>query len=88
VDLIMTPTAPTPAFTFGEQEDPLAMYRQDIFTVPVNLTGVPAISWPMGTVNRKGKSLPVGIQYIAPHGGDARLFDAGKRLYDAKQTMA
>ncbi|MFN3188398.1 MAG: Asp-tRNA(Asn)/Glu-tRNA(Gln) amidotransferase subunit GatA [Candidatus Paceibacteria bacterium] len=88
VDLIMTPTAPTPAFKLGEQEDPLAMYRQDIFTVPVNLTGVPAISWPMGVVNHEGSQLPVGIQCIAPHGGDSRLFDAGKRLYDEKRTVS
>ncbi len=88
VDLIMTPTAPTPAFVLGEQEDPLAMYRQDIFTVPVNLTGVPAISWPMGIVERDGSKLPVGIQCIAPHGGDERLFDAGKRLYDGKRTVS
>lgn len=88
VDLIMTPTAPTPAFKLGEQTDPLAMYRQDIFTVPVNLTGVPAISWPMGMVERGESKLPVGLQCIAPHGGDARLFDAGKRLYDAKRTVS
>ncbi len=83
VDLIVTPTAPTPAFKFGEQADPLAMYSQDIFTVPVNLTGVPALSVPMGTVDREGVALPVGIQYIAPHGGEGRLFDIGKRTYDA-----
>ncbi len=83
VDMILTPTAPTPAFKIGEQEDPLSMYRQDVFTVPVNLTGVPAISFPMGTVQRDGKSLPVGVQYIAPHAGDERLFDAGVRIYDA-----
>jgi aspartyl-tRNA(Asn)/glutamyl-tRNA(Gln) amidotransferase subunit A len=88
VDMIATPTAPTPAFMLGEQEDPLSMYRQDIFTVPVNLTGVPAISWPMGMVARKDVSLPVGIQLLAPHGGDARLFDAGKRLYDATTSVA
>ncbi len=82
VDLIMTPTAPTPAFLVGEQEDPLSMYRQDIFTVPVNLTGVPAISIPMGTVERGGIAMPVGVQYIAPHGGESRLFDIGKRTYD------
>ncbi|MCB9811343.1 Asp-tRNA(Asn)/Glu-tRNA(Gln) amidotransferase subunit GatA [Candidatus Nomurabacteria bacterium] len=82
VDAIMLPTAPTPAFTFGSQEDPLSMYKQDIFTVPVNLTGVPAISIPMGTVQRDEKALPVGVQYIAPHGGDQRLFDIGKRTYD------
>jgi aspartyl-tRNA(Asn)/glutamyl-tRNA(Gln) amidotransferase subunit A len=88
VDLVMTPTAPTPAFKLGEQEDPLAMYRQDIFTVPVNLTGVPAISWPMGMVKRDGSHLPTGIQCIAPHGGDERLFDAGKRFYDTTITVS
>jgi aspartyl-tRNA(Asn)/glutamyl-tRNA(Gln) amidotransferase subunit A len=82
VDCIVTPTAPTPAFKLGEQSDPLAMYSQDIFTVPVNLTGVPALSVPMGTVERGGVSLPVGVQYIGPHGGDARLFDVGKHTYD------
>lgn len=92
VDAIVTPTAPTPAWEFGVQADPLSMYKQDIFTVPVNLTGVPAISIPMGTVERKSntlddsrsgeKQLPVGVQYIAPHGGDARLFDIGKKIYD------
>ncbi len=82
VDMILTPTAPTPAFKIGEQSDPLSMYRQDIFTVPVNLTGVPAISIPGGTVDRDGVLLPVGVQYIGPHGGDARLFDIGKKMYD------
>lgn len=84
VDMILTPTAPTPAFTVGAQEDPLAMYRQDIFTVPVNLTGVPALTFPMGTVTRDGVSLPVGVQYIAPHAGDERLFACGKAIYDAR----
>jgi aspartyl-tRNA(Asn)/glutamyl-tRNA(Gln) amidotransferase subunit A len=82
VDIILTPTAPTPAFKIGEQEDPLAMYSQDIFTVPVNLTGVPALTFPMGTVERDGIALPVGVQYIAPLGGDARLFHIGKKIYD------
>ena len=86
VDIIATPTAPTPAFVLGAQADPLSMYRQDIFTVPVNLTGVPAISVPMGTVEREATALPVGVQYIGPHAGDARLFDFGKRTYDTAQT--
>ncbi len=85
VDIILTPTAPTPAFKIGEQEDPLSMYSQDIFTVPVNLTGVPALTFPMGHVEREGVSLPIGVQYIAPLGGDARLFDAGKRIYDERR---
>lgn len=82
VDIILTPTTPTPAFKIGVNEDPLAMYSQDIFTVPVNLTGVPAITFPMGTVNRDAIALPVGVQYIAPLGGDARLFSIGKKVYD------
>lgn len=82
VDIVLTPTAPTPAFKFGEKKDPLAMYSQDVFTVPVNLTGVPALSFPMGNVEREGKNLPVGVQYIAPHSGEDRLFDIGKRVYD------
>jgi aspartyl-tRNA(Asn)/glutamyl-tRNA(Gln) amidotransferase subunit A len=82
VDMILMPTAPTPAFKIGEQTDPLSMYRQDIFTVPVNLTGVPALSFPMGNVQREGSTLPVGVQYIAPHAGDERLFDAGVKIYD------
>lgn len=82
VDIILTPTAPTPAFKIGEQENPLAMYSQDIFTVPVNLTGVPALTFPMGTVTRDDIALPVGVQYIAPLGGDARLFSIGKKIYD------
>ena len=83
VDVILTPTAPTPAFKIGEQADPLAMYKQDIFTVPVNLTGVPALTFPMGKVYRDDVSLPVGVQYIAPHGGDARLFAIGRSIYDS-----
>ena len=82
VDFILTPTTPTPAFKIGEQGDPLSMYRQDIFTVPVNLTGVPAITFPMGVVKRERVDLPVGVQYIAPHGGDSLLFAAGKSIYD------
>lgn len=85
VDLVITPTAPTPAFKLGEKEDPLSMYRQDIFTVPVNLTGVPAMSLPMKEVEREGKMLPVGVQYIAPHNGESRLFDIGKKVFDDRQ---
>ena len=82
VDMILTPTAPTPAFKLGEKSDPLAMYKQDIFTVPVNLTGVPALTFPMGTVEREQKELPVGVQYIGAHGSDHRLFAVGKKIYD------
>lgn len=84
VDLIVTPTAPTPAYKIGEKSDPLAMYLGDIFTVPVSLAGVPALSLPSGTVCRDGIDLPVGVQYIAPHAGDERLFDFGKKYVDGE----
>ncbi len=78
VDVIATPTSPVPAFTIGEKShDPLAMYLADIFTVPVNIVGVPAISVPSG----KTKSgLPLGMQFIAPHMGESLLFTYGREL--------
>lgn len=79
VDAIATPTTPTPAFKIGEKaSDPLAMYAADIFTVPVNLAGVPAISVPSGTVEREGKKLPVGFQLIGPHSAEETLFTIGE----------
>lgn len=80
VDVIATPTTPTPAFKIGEKSDPLSMYLADIFTVTANLTGNPAISIPMGTVVREGKDLPVGMQCTAAHGDEATLFAIGKGL--------
>ena len=80
VDIIATPTTPTPAFTIGEKSDPLSMYLQDIFTVPANLTGVPAISVPSKIAKEDDASLPIGIQYIAPHTGEDRLFDIAGRF--------
>jgi aspartyl-tRNA(Asn)/glutamyl-tRNA(Gln) amidotransferase subunit A len=82
VDIVLTPTAPTPAFCLGEQADPLSMYRQDIFTVPVNLAGIPALSFPMGRVTRGHDTLPVGVQYSAPYGHDHRLLAIGEDIYD------
>jgi aspartyl-tRNA(Asn)/glutamyl-tRNA(Gln) amidotransferase subunit A len=80
VDVILTPTAPLPAFKIGEKSDPLSMYLTDIFTVPANLTGVPAISVPAGTVNREDRALPIGIQFMAPHNGEERLFDVALKF--------
>jgi aspartyl-tRNA(Asn)/glutamyl-tRNA(Gln) amidotransferase subunit A len=77
VDAIVTPTTPSPAFKFGEKADPVAMYAEDIFTVPVNLAGVPALSVPMGTVEREGLQLPVGFQIIAAHQREDVLFSIG-----------
>jgi aspartyl-tRNA(Asn)/glutamyl-tRNA(Gln) amidotransferase subunit A len=61
-DVIATPTSPTPAFRLGEKvEDPLQMYLADIFTVPANLAGLPAVSVPCGL----SSGLPVGLQFVA-----------------------
>ncbi|HVB20060.1 MAG TPA: Asp-tRNA(Asn)/Glu-tRNA(Gln) amidotransferase subunit GatA [Candidatus Paceibacterota bacterium] len=73
-DIIAFPTTPTPAFAFGEKSDPLAMYLGDIFTITANLTGMPALSVPMGLVERAGKRLPVGIHFTAPHQAEDVLF--------------
>lgn len=77
VDAIVTPTTPSVAFRFGEKSDPLSMYLEDIFTVPVNLAGVPAISVPSGRIEREGKQLPAGFQIIGPHWSEETLFDIG-----------
>lgn len=77
VDIILTPTAPTPAFKIGEKtSDPLQMYLEDIFTVTANLTGNPAMSIPSGF---SGK-LPLGIQMTARHGEENTLFTVGKKF--------
>jgi len=81
VDVIITPTTPGPAFKIGEKSgDPLKMYLEDIFTVPINLAGVPAISVPFGFKEIGGKKLPLGIQFIAKHGGEETLFVISKNL--------
>nr|WP_156955552.1 Asp-tRNA(Asn)/Glu-tRNA(Gln) amidotransferase subunit GatA [Thermodesulfobacterium hydrogeniphilum] len=65
VDLILTPVTPTPPFKIGEKiSDPLQMYLSDIFTIPVNLAGVPGISLPIGLTSN---NLPIGLQIIGPH---------------------
>jgi aspartyl-tRNA(Asn)/glutamyl-tRNA(Gln) amidotransferase subunit A len=72
VDAILTPTSPTPAFKRGERsDDPLAMYLSDIYTISVNLAGLPALSVPCGFT---GSGLPIGLQVIAPAFGEADMF--------------
>jgi aspartyl-tRNA(Asn)/glutamyl-tRNA(Gln) amidotransferase subunit A len=80
VDVIATPTAPTTAFRLGEKvADPLAMYLADVFTVPANLAGVPALSLPFG---QDEEGLPVGLQFMAPAYGEDHLFTIGKKFFD------
>ena len=83
-DVIAFPTTPSPAFAFGEKSDPVAIYLEDIFTVPANLTGMPAISVPMGMVEREGKRLPVGIHFTAPHQTEDALFTIGRIVEDSR----
>ncbi|HNV86022.1 MAG TPA: Asp-tRNA(Asn)/Glu-tRNA(Gln) amidotransferase subunit GatA [Candidatus Omnitrophota bacterium] len=74
VDVILTPVSPTPAFKIGERtQDPLAMYLSDIFTIPMNLAGIPAISVPCGF--SKG-NLPIGVQFAAKHFDEETMFRA------------
>ncbi|MEC2075044.1 Asp-tRNA(Asn)/Glu-tRNA(Gln) amidotransferase subunit GatA [Metabacillus fastidiosus] len=70
-DVIIGPTAPTPAFKIGENiSDPLTMYANDILTIPVNLAGVPAISIPCGFAN----GLPLGLQIIGKHFDESTVY--------------
>ncbi len=80
VDAIATPTAPLPAIKIGEKQDPLSMYLLDIFTVTANITGNPALSVPMGTVERDGSQLPVGFQLSGAHGDEAGILRLGKEI--------
>ena len=65
VDVIMTPTAPNPAFKLGEKaDDPISLYLEDAYTVTVNMAGLPSISVPAGPVEDRGSMLPVGLQII------------------------
>jgi aspartyl-tRNA(Asn)/glutamyl-tRNA(Gln) amidotransferase subunit A len=83
VDLIATPTAPTPAFKLGEKaDDPMTMYLSDIFTISVNLAGVPALSLPCG-FSQGG--LPIGLQLIGPAFSEPRLFAAGHAYEQAHE---
>ena len=78
-DVLVSPTAPTTAFRLGEKlDDPLAMYLNDIATIPANLAGVPGISVPTGLAAEDG--LPVGFQVLAPALADDRLYRVGAAL--------
>jgi aspartyl-tRNA(Asn)/glutamyl-tRNA(Gln) amidotransferase subunit A len=82
VDVIATPTAPTPAFKLGEKiDDPVAMYLADIFTVTANLAGLPGISVPCG---RSKAGLPIGLQLLGRPFDEAALFRLGHAYEDAR----
>ncbi len=78
-DVLVSPTAPTTAFPIGAKlDDPLAMYLNDVATIPANLAGVPGISLPAGLAPEDG--LPVGFQVLAPAMADDRLYRVGAAL--------
>ena len=72
VDVILTPSTPTPAFKIGEKlQDPVAMYLSDVFTIAVNLAGLPGLSMPCGC----DKGLPIGVQLIGNYFDEARILN-------------
>lgn len=71
VDVILSPTSPTTAFKLNEKSDPISMYLSDVFTIAVNLAGLPGISVPAGFVN----NLPIGLQLIGNSFGEAKLLN-------------
>jgi aspartyl-tRNA(Asn)/glutamyl-tRNA(Gln) amidotransferase subunit A len=78
-DVLVSPTAPTTAFRFGDKlDDPMAMYLNDIATIPANLAGIPGISVPSGLAPEDG--LPTGFQVLAPAMADDRLYAVGAAL--------
>jgi aspartyl-tRNA(Asn)/glutamyl-tRNA(Gln) amidotransferase subunit A len=86
-DVVAFPTTAATAFKIGEKSDPVSMYLEDIFTITANLTGMPAISVPMGMVSPStplgtiGKALPVGMHFTAPRQAEERLFTIARAVY-------
>ena len=77
VELILSPVAPTVAFEFGSKKSPLEMYLSDVYTIGVNLAGLPAISLP---VDETKEGLPVGLQLIGKHFDEQSVFDGAMSL--------
>ena len=86
VDAILTPTAPYPAFAAGDKvDDPIAMYLNDVFTVPANLSGLPGISIPAGL---SAEGLPLGLQVLAPAFDEATMFRVAGVVEEAARFTA
>jgi aspartyl-tRNA(Asn)/glutamyl-tRNA(Gln) amidotransferase subunit A len=80
VDFILAPVSPTTAFKLGEKTaDPLQMYLSDIYTIPANLAGIPAIALPAGLA----EGLPLGVQLLGPQQSDWQLLDFAERYEEA-----
>ncbi|MCA1769868.1 MAG: Asp-tRNA(Asn)/Glu-tRNA(Gln) amidotransferase subunit GatA [Halomonas sp.] len=79
VDVLMGPASPTPAFDLGANNDPVSMYLQDIYTIAVNLAGIPGISVPAGFVGKR----PVGLQILGTHFAETRLLNVAHQFQQA-----
>jgi aspartyl-tRNA(Asn)/glutamyl-tRNA(Gln) amidotransferase subunit A len=80
VDLVISPTTPTPAFDIGaKMHDPVTMYLNDIYTIGANLAGLPGVSLPCGFVDE----LPMGLQLVGPHFAEAKLLNAAHQFQQA-----
>ncbi len=80
VDLVISPTTPTPAFDIGaKMHDPVTMYLNDIYTIGANLAGLPGVSLPCGFVD----DLPMGLQLVGPHFSEAKLLNAAHQFQQA-----
>jgi len=78
---VLMPTSPAPPFRLGEKtDDPLALYLEDVYTVSINLAGLPAIAIPAGVASLDGRTLPVGVQLVAPAFGEVRLLRIAHEL--------
>ena len=85
-DVILTPTTPSAAFAFGEnQDDPVQMYLNDVFTVPASLAGLPGISLPAGL---SSQGLPLGLQLLAKPFDEETMFKAALALEEAAEFNA
>ncbi|MDX1795088.1 MAG: Asp-tRNA(Asn)/Glu-tRNA(Gln) amidotransferase subunit GatA [Hydrogenovibrio sp.] len=81
-DVIIGPVAPTPAFNIGEKsDDPVSMYLADLYTIPVNLAGLPAMSFPGGFVDGR----PVGVHLIGPYHSEAKLLNVAHQYQQATE---
>ena len=81
-DVIVGPVAPTPAFNLGEKtEDPVSMYLADLYTIPVNLAGLPAMSVPAGFVEGR----PVGLHLVGPYFSEAKLLNVAHQYQQVTQ---
>lgn len=79
VDVLMGPTSPTPAFDLGANMDPVAMYLQDVYTIPSNLAGITAMSLPVGFDGKR----PIGLQLLGAHFAEAQLLNVAHQFQQA-----